>query len=166
MNLDYRSGKIHFDDLNCEKNYDKSAAFSQSQLANMLAVTALAEELRPDGVSVAAAYPGVVGGTGIKRHMGVDRSISGSLISGPLLWFLTVTPTTAARGPFRLATEGFKSGALYSAGGRKEMEVSAAAANPEEARRMLAVAKYWSGQAGSKEEVARTLKSVSVGGAS
>ena len=86
MNLDYRSGKIDFGDLNCERHYDKSAAFARSQLANMLAVRGLSKELTGEGILVNAAYPGVVSGTGIKRHMGVDKSIMGSFISNPLLW--------------------------------------------------------------------------------
>ncbi len=104
MNLDYRSGHLDMEDLNSERRFDKSAAFARSQLANMLLVRALADELRPDGVAVNAAYPGVVGGTGIKRHMGVDRSITGAILSRPMLWLLTVPPSRGAATPVFLAT--------------------------------------------------------------
>ena len=47
MNLDYRKGKVVIDDLNFQNRvYDKSEAFYQSQLANMLLVRELARRLK------------------------------------------------------------------------------------------------------------------------
>lgn len=40
----------------------------------MLLMREWAEKLAPSGVSIMAAYPGVVS-TGIKRHMGVDKRL-------------------------------------------------------------------------------------------
>ena len=46
-NLDYRKGKIVLEDLNFkERTYNKSEAFYQSQLANMLLVKELAKKLK------------------------------------------------------------------------------------------------------------------------
>ncbi len=77
----------------------------------MIAVKTFAKELSGKGVTVNAAYPGTgklllhlyqnnsghmfsimhagVCSTNIKRHMGVDKSIVGTFISKPILWFLT-----------------------------------------------------------------------------
>ena len=46
INLDYRKGKVVLEDLNFQKRvYNKSEAFNQSQLANMLLVKELARRL-------------------------------------------------------------------------------------------------------------------------
>jgi NAD(P)-dependent dehydrogenase (short-subunit alcohol dehydrogenase family) len=64
VNLDYRKGIINLADLNLEANYNKSQAFRQSQLANMLLVLELSDRLKGLGVTCNAVYPGIVGGTG------------------------------------------------------------------------------------------------------
>lgn len=64
MNPDYRKANIDLTDLNLEKHFNKAAAFSQSQLANMLLVRELSERLKGQGVTCNAVYPGVVSGTG------------------------------------------------------------------------------------------------------
>ena len=119
MDLDYRKGEINLADLNSDKEYDPGEAFNQSQLANMLAVTNLAEQWRGDNVTVNAVsedkkiddnylhvqvYPGVCS-TNIKRHMGVDRSITGNMIANPLLWLLTRTAARGAQGVIWAATD-------------------------------------------------------------
>ena len=54
MNLDYKKGEINFADLNSSKDYEPSRAFYQSQLANMLTVTTLADHWAPSHISVNA----------------------------------------------------------------------------------------------------------------
>ena len=59
------------------------------------------------GTIVNAAYPGIVS-TSIKRHMGVDKSISGNLISKPLLWLVPgagKSPTEGAKTPLYLTLD-------------------------------------------------------------
>lgn len=105
MNPDYKKANLDLSDLNLDKNYNKSVAFTNSQLANMLIVRELAERLKDHKVSCNAVYPGVVHGTGkkqpltinpiwiflplyfqgIKRYMGLDKSFTGRMISQPLL---------------------------------------------------------------------------------
>ena len=47
MNLDYRKGQVVLDDLNFDRRvYNKSEAFYQSQLANMMLVKELAERFK------------------------------------------------------------------------------------------------------------------------
>ncbi len=64
MNMDFRKASLDLTDLNLEKSYNKTQAFRQSQLANMLLVLELSERLKGTGVTCNAVYPGVVGGTG------------------------------------------------------------------------------------------------------
>ena len=71
INLDYRSAKqgLLFDDLNLSKKYDKKYAFYQSQLANVLTIQRLAQELKEHSISVNAINPGNCKDTNIKRYV-------------------------------------------------------------------------------------------------
>ena len=80
MNLDYRKGSINFADLNSSTTYDPTIAFNQSQLANMLSVQAMAKDLVENKITVNVVYPGVCSNN-TKRHIGVDKSISGSIVA-------------------------------------------------------------------------------------
>jgi len=153
MNLDYRSAEMDFDDLNMTIKWDKTKAFERSQLANMLTVLGLSERLRSRGVTVNAAYPGVVA-TDIKRHMGVDKSVTAFFIANPLLWLFTKKPGRGAQVSLYLAIDPAvtsTTGCLFSPQLRT-MEVAKLATDPLTIRRMLAVGQYWTGQAGSKDE--------------
>ncbi len=55
-----RGGRIAFDDLMGEGQYDSLRAYSQSKLANVLFTYALATRLRGTGVTVNCLHPGVV----------------------------------------------------------------------------------------------------------
>ncbi|MHA2496059.1 MAG: oxidoreductase [Candidatus Hodarchaeales archaeon] len=54
------SGKMHFDDVNLEKNYGRTKAYSQSKLANLLFAYELQRKFEAHGVKAisAAAHPG------------------------------------------------------------------------------------------------------------
>ena len=43
--------------------------------------------------------------TNIKRHMGVDKSISGSVVASPILWLLTRSPDRGAQTVLWAATD-------------------------------------------------------------
>ena len=49
-------------------------------------------------------YPGVCN-TDIKRHMGVDKSITGNIIASPILWLLTRSPARGAQTVLWAATD-------------------------------------------------------------
>jgi len=153
MNLDYRSGEIRFDDINGTEKYNQSDAFYQSQLANMMAVKSFSELLKDSKVTVNAAYPGV-SSTNIKRHMGVDKSITGYFISRPLLWFLSRSAERGSQTPLYVclseALSG-ETGKLYS--GLKEIEIDPKAEDALVAKRLAAVDKYWAGLVKSKDEL-------------
>nr|XP_055038328.1 retinol dehydrogenase 12 [Misgurnus anguillicaudatus] len=66
--LAHSMGKIHFEDLNSEKNYHPVKAYVQSKLANVLFTRELATKVEGMGVSVYAVDPGLVK-TDVIRHM-------------------------------------------------------------------------------------------------
>ncbi len=56
----HQQGRIHFEDLQSEHNYERLSAYSQSKLANLLFAYALARRLEGTSVSVNALHPGLV----------------------------------------------------------------------------------------------------------
>ena len=120
----------------------------------MMLMIELSRIFSEKNVSFSAVYPGVVS-TNIKRHMGVDKSIIGNFISNPLLWFLTKTPDRGAQTPLFLALDddvhAESNGKLYSK--MKPIDVDSIANNSNQSKRLLAIAKYWTGQVHSKDEV-------------
>lgn len=144
VNLDYRKGALDLTDLNSEHNYDADKAFYKSQLASMLVLPLLAEKWKQDGISVTAVYPGVCA-TNIKRHMGVDKSITGSIIANPLLWFLTKSAERGAQTPLLVATDTNieLTGGLYS--NLKPLDVDPVALDKDLANKIMAVSLYWTG---------------------
>lgn len=146
MNVDFRKASLDLTDLNMEKHYNKSQAFSQSQLANMLLVQELAERLAPHGVTCNAVYPGIVSGTDIKRYMGVDKSMSGRLVSKPLLSFATRSAEKGAQTViYVLLEESLKSesGKLFS--NMQEKEIEGEAKDMTLAKKLFLIDEYWTG---------------------
>lgn len=73
---DYIKGHIDKDDLNSEQKYDKSEAYYQSKLANILFVRELAKRLERTNVTVNALSPGKVD-TNIRRHLWYTTGLTG-----------------------------------------------------------------------------------------
>uniref|UniRef100_A0A3P8SQJ2 Retinol dehydrogenase 12, like n=1 Tax=Amphiprion percula TaxID=161767 RepID=A0A3P8SQJ2_AMPPE len=61
-------GSINLEDINSEKSYDKSKAYSQSKLANVLFSRSLAKRLEGTDVTTYSLHPGVVQ-TDLWRHL-------------------------------------------------------------------------------------------------
>ena len=146
MNLDYRKGSIDFTDLNSDNKYNPTSAFTQSQLANMLTVLTLSKDWAEKNISVNAVYPGVCA-TNIKRHMGVDKSISGNLVANPIMWLLTRSPDRGAQTVLWAATGSELvglTGKLFS--NMKEIEVECVGEDMmEQRKKMRSVSMYWTG---------------------
>jgi len=145
MNLDYRKGSINFSDLNSSTAYDPTIAFNQSQLANMLSVQAMARDWVKNKITVNAVYPGVCS-TNIKRHMGVDKSISGSIVASPILWLLTRSPERGAQTVLWAATDQeleTTTGKLFS--NMKEVDTELGEDMTEVRKKLSAVSQYWTG---------------------
>ncbi|XP_029355000.1 retinol dehydrogenase 13 [Echeneis naucrates] len=66
--LAHQQGKIHFDDINLDKNYTPERSYSQSKLANVLFCKELAARLQGTGVTVYSLHPGVIK-TELGRHL-------------------------------------------------------------------------------------------------
>lgn len=155
VNLEYRKARdgIKFDDINLEKNYDKSYAYYQSQLANVLATQALAEELASKMITVNAIYPGIVRNTRIKRHMGIDKSKFMQYLSRPALWVVEVYPNEAAATPLFMLVDRSVSGLtgkMYA--NMAEMAIVDIGKDMTAARKLLAIDDYWAGTK-TKEEL-------------
>ena len=56
----HQQGRIDFDDLQSERDYNRNAAYAQSKLANLLFTYALARRLEGTRVTVNALHPGSV----------------------------------------------------------------------------------------------------------
>ncbi|XP_076827964.1 retinol dehydrogenase 12, like isoform X2 [Brachyhypopomus gauderio] len=85
----HKWGTINLDDINSEKSYDKSKAYSQSKLANVLFTRSLAKKLQGSGVSVYALHPGVVQ-TELWRHL--------SRVQQAVMWMAKPFTKTSVQG--------------------------------------------------------------------
>jgi NAD(P)-dependent dehydrogenase (short-subunit alcohol dehydrogenase family) len=102
----YHFARIHFDDLNWHnRNHSKTAAYSESKLANLLFVTELANR----GVRAYASDPGMTD-TGITRAIasGIPRS------EGSPVWRLLHTPVQGARATLEAVTTELPSGTYFA----------------------------------------------------
>ncbi|NNN07358.1 MAG: SDR family oxidoreductase [Elusimicrobia bacterium] len=91
--LHYR-GRLNWDDLQMEKRFDGTKAYSDSKLANVLFTRALAGRLTGTGVTVNAVHPGVIA-TSLSRDM--------PAFIRALLPFVLSTPAKGAQPLVRLA---------------------------------------------------------------
>ena len=94
----HRGAKIHFDDLQGEKNYSAFRAYGQAKLANVLFTYELAKKLEGTGVIANCLHPGVV-----RTGFGHDDSGLMSLV----IWIASpffMSAEKAARAVTKLAT--------------------------------------------------------------
>ena len=93
------AGKIYFNDLQLEKNFNFGRAYSQSKLAEVLFTYELARKLQGTGVTVNCLHPGVVA-TNIWQHSpSFIRPVIKSLVN-----LFALTPEEGARTSLYLAT--------------------------------------------------------------
>jgi retinol dehydrogenase-12 len=154
--LDYRKARdgIKFNDINMENSYDKSYAFYQSQLANVLLFQELAEEFKPLGISVNAIYPGIVSGTNLKRHMGVGKSYLSQHIVKPVLWLVERNATEGAHTPLYMLTDRkvvHETGKMFVT--MSEMAILPIGLDKEAAKKVVAIGDYWTGLKSKSELV-------------
>uniref|UniRef100_UPI0035901C0E retinol dehydrogenase 14 n=1 Tax=Myxine glutinosa TaxID=7769 RepID=UPI0035901C0E len=97
----YKRGRINFEDLNSEKDYDPGFAYAQSKLANLMFCRELFKRLEGTEVTVNALHPGMVR-TNLGRHVNIP------LLARPLFhlvsWSLFRTPEEGARTVIYLAS--------------------------------------------------------------
>jgi NAD(P)-dependent dehydrogenase (short-subunit alcohol dehydrogenase family) len=75
--LYHRMGRIDFGNLNADRRYDRTAAYQQSKLANLIFAFALARRLAASGSGVlsVASHPGWTA-TNLQAHAGLLRSLN------------------------------------------------------------------------------------------
>lgn len=132
----HKYGRIDFENLNAEKGYDKSAAYAQSKLANLLFTRELQRRLRASGskVLVTAAHPGWTG-TDLQRH---------TLLYRVLNPFFSQRPAQGALPTIRAAVDESAIGADYfgphgwfeTRGLPEYAKMTDAAKNQDDARRL------------------------------
>ncbi|WP_111765826.1 SDR family NAD(P)-dependent oxidoreductase [Nakamurella deserti] len=108
---------IHFDDLQWERSYSRSAAYGQSKLANLMFTYELQRRLAPHGTTIAvAAHPGVAN-TDLARSTPAALRVPLTLLA-PLL---TQKPEMGALPTLRAATDpSVLGGQYYGPDGRGE----------------------------------------------
>lgn len=72
----HKIGKIHFDDINLEKNWNMVKSYSQSKLANVLFTYELSRRLKDTKVTVNVLNPGTIKSNfAVNRDTGFGRNI-------------------------------------------------------------------------------------------
>ena len=102
----YLFARIHFDDLNWHtRSYLKTAAYSESKLANLLFV----QELANRGIRAYASDPGMTD-TGITRHIAAGVPMA----ERSPVWRLLHTPSQGARATLQALTTELPSGTYFA----------------------------------------------------
>ncbi|XP_056134213.1 retinol dehydrogenase 12 [Lampris incognitus] len=66
--LAHEKGRIHFEDINLDKDYERAKSYRQSKLANVLFTRELAAQLQGTGVTAYSLHPGIIR-TELGRHL-------------------------------------------------------------------------------------------------
>ncbi len=111
--------KIHFDDLNLDRNYNRVVAYGQSKLANLLFTYELARRLQAKGAPTiaTAAHPGAADTELLRNMPGVVRQVS------QFFWstFIAQSADMGAEPTLRAATDpAAKNAEYYGPGGFQE----------------------------------------------
>ncbi|XP_071792189.1 retinol dehydrogenase 13-like [Asterias amurensis] len=81
-------GKMQWEDLMMDEEYDRFSAYGQSKLASMLFTLELSRQLEGSGVTVNALHPGVVQ-TELFRHMEAEKPQG---VAGAIIWLASLSP--------------------------------------------------------------------------
>ncbi|MFB5676518.1 oxidoreductase [Paenibacillus terreus] len=136
--ISHRSGIIHFDDLNLERNYKPSRGYAQSKLANLLFTYELQRRLVTAGQSTlaVAAHPGW-SATNALRHSSFMRRLNPMFAQPPKMGVL---PTLyAATAPDVRGGDFFGPSILELRGYPKKVDASASSHDEAVARRLWAI---------------------------
>ncbi|WP_433014041.1 SDR family NAD(P)-dependent oxidoreductase [Kribbella sp. CA-294648] len=114
----WRGAAIHFDDLQWDRSYNRTAAYGQSKLANLLFTYELQRRLAPHGTTIAvAAHPGIAN-TELVRHAPAALRFLAPIV-GPLV---SQNAANGALPSLRAATDpAVLGGQYYGPGGLGEL---------------------------------------------
>ncbi|CAJ1049010.1 retinol dehydrogenase 11 [Xyrichtys novacula] len=113
--LAHEKGRIHFDDINLDKEYKREVSYRQSKLANMLFCRELATRLQGTGVTVYSLHPGVIR-TELGRHLIPTLSLWKRVLAMPFV-MLIKSPWEGAQTTIHCAVDeslAYESGLYYS----------------------------------------------------
>ncbi|WP_436794161.1 oxidoreductase [Actinospongicola halichondriae] len=119
----HRDGRMHWDDLQWERSYNRMAAYGQSKLANLLFTFELDRRLRTAGAETIAlaAHPGV-SATELARHIPLASLPGVKQVASALLSATLNSAADGALPSLRAATDPEAAGSLYyGSTGYKEM---------------------------------------------
>lgn len=119
----HRDGRMHWDDLQWDRSYNRMAAYSQSKLANLLFTFELDRRLRSADVPTIAlaAHPGV-SATELSRHIPGANLPGVKQLAGALLSATLNSAADGALPSLRAATDpDAMGGAYYGPNGFREM---------------------------------------------
>jgi NAD(P)-dependent dehydrogenase (short-subunit alcohol dehydrogenase family) len=143
--------KIHFDDLNLDRNYNRVVAYGQSKLANLLFTYELARRLAAKGASTAAlaAHPGGSDTELLRNMPGGIRQVTQFVWSN----FIAQSPVLGALPTLRAATDPAAVGGQYygpdglgeTRGHPKVVKSSAQSHDEDIARRLWTVSEELTG---------------------
>ncbi|XP_037714196.1 retinol dehydrogenase 13-like [Drosophila subpulchrella] len=143
-------GSINIDDLNSEKSYSRTGAYSQSKLANVLFTRELAKRLEGTGVTTNSLHPGAVD-TELTRNWKFMENIFAWSLVRPVQWILFKTPVSGAQTTLYAALDPELkevSGLYFS--DCKPKDVSAAAKDEKTGKFLWAESEKWTGVNTSK----------------
>ncbi|XP_029904398.1 retinol dehydrogenase 13 isoform X2 [Myripristis murdjan] len=101
--LAHERGRIHFEDINLDKDYNHSESYRQSKLANVLFCRELATRLQGTGVTVYSLHPGVIR-TELVRHLFPSFALWKRIIVMPVMMMIK-TPKEGAQTTIYCAVE-------------------------------------------------------------
>lgn len=113
--LAHEKGRIHFDDINLDKDYKRQDSYRQSKLANVLFCRELAKRLQGTGVTVYSLHPGVIN-TELGRHLFPTLALWQKMVAAPFMMMIK-TPREGAQTTIYCAVdekEANASGLYYS----------------------------------------------------
>ncbi|KAK5915055.1 hypothetical protein CesoFtcFv8_000687 [Champsocephalus esox] len=83
----HEKGRIHFEDINLDKDYDPYTSYRQSKLANVLFSRELASRLKDTGVTVYSLHPGVIR-TELGRHLFPTLAMWKRIVAAAVMTFV------------------------------------------------------------------------------
>jgi NAD(P)-dependent dehydrogenase (short-subunit alcohol dehydrogenase family) len=133
----YKGGKLDFSDLQSERSYSRARSYSNSKLANVLFTVELARRLEGTGVTANTVHPGMISSGFYDNEHNRDLA---SKVMGALMPLMMPDSEKGAETSIYLASspavEGV-TGKYFVAS--KSAPLSAAAADPESARKLWVV---------------------------
>ncbi|KAL3065233.1 retinol dehydrogenase 12 [Trematomus bernacchii] len=83
----HEKGRIHFEDINLDKDYDPHTSYRQSKLANVLFSRELASRLKDTGVTVYSLHPGIIR-TELGRHLFPTLAMWKRIVAAAVMTFV------------------------------------------------------------------------------